>query len=69
MYRKNLMPLNAAHNSLSKALYFVWAALSFLEKKPRGSQAAVLDCRCCKAAPTCVEEASTIRPNSAEGEG
>jgi hypothetical protein len=39
MYQKNLIPLNTAHSSLSKALFLDWAKFSSLEKNPSGSQA------------------------------
>jgi hypothetical protein len=39
MYQKNMIPLNTAHSSLSKALFLDWAKFSSLEKNQSGSQA------------------------------
>ena len=56
MCRKCLTERNTANNSLSKALYFISAALSFFEKNASGAPSAPA-----KTAPTATNEASVVK--------
>ena len=59
--------MNTPRSSLSKAEYLCCVAESLAEKKARGRQPP--DSFCCRAAPTCVLEASVTSDTSADGEG
>ena len=56
-----------ARNTLAKAEYHCCVAESLAEKKARGRQPP--DSFCCRAAPTCVLEASVTSNTSTDGEG